>query len=71
MKVCYGDSIHEILWDANVCGNGELHRFTNKDGVPYSAIYIGGFEVCSAPRENEKVMINYWNNMQREDERNG
>lgn len=55
-----GDSGHEII-DCNLAGNGILHRFNNRAGVPYSAIYVDGIEVFSAPRENEEDMLAYWN----------
>lgn len=55
-----GDSGHKII-DRNLAWNGILHRFNNQAGVPYSAIYVNGVEMWSAPREYEDDMLAYWN----------
>lgn len=54
------DSEHEVI-DAGLRGYGELHRFNNPGGEPYSAIYIGLIEKMSCEREREQHMVNYWN----------
>lgn len=54
------DTMHTII-DAKLKRCGELHRFKNGAGVPYSAIYIGDKEYYSCPREDESKMIKYWN----------
>ncbi len=38
-----------------------LHRFLNKAGEPYSAIYVGRDERLSCERGHEQGMIDYWN----------
>ena len=38
-----------------------LHRFLNKAGEPYSAIYVGRDERLSCERDHEQGMIDYWN----------
>jgi len=41
----------------------ELHRFSNREGVPYSAIVCGRCgELFSQERRRESAMIKYWNN---------
>lgn len=59
IKHCYGDSDHVIL-DADLKKGAKLHRFINRGGVPYSAIYIGSYEAFSCEREREAAMIAYW-----------
>ena len=50
--------LHEIVKD--VSKGGVLHRFKNRAGVLYSAIYVGNTEMFSAPREKENAMLEYW-----------
>lgn len=50
------DTTHEIF-NANLKNGAFLHRFRNKAGVPYSAIYLKGYEVKNTPRELEQRMI--------------
>lgn len=57
----YGDSEHEIVDDIELKGRGELHRFNNPEGVPYSAIYVGNYELLSIRRDDEARMIQFWN----------
>lgn len=57
-----GDSKHEIV-DGILKGGGKLHRFVNRSGVEYSAIYVNGFEVWSCEREHEAKMLKDWNAM--------
>ena len=52
----FPDSAH-VVYDANLRKNGKLHRFKNKAGVPYSAIYRGSFEAYSCERSQEKKML--------------
>jgi len=53
-----GDSVHEVLTnDLFTRYNAELHRFTNKGGAEYSAIYRKDFEEMSCERKNEEDMI--------------
>lgn len=61
MELFYGDSEH-IIVECKLKHRGELHRFTNKAGYLYSAIYQDGIEQCSCERYREKGMIDYWNN---------
>ena len=55
------DSTPHDVFDAGLIKNAYLHRFLNKAGVPYSAIYIGRVEQLSCERNDEQNMINYWN----------
>lgn len=50
-----------IVIDAALKNGAQLHRFVNRAGCPYSAIYIGTKELMSCERDNEQKMINYWN----------
>jgi hypothetical protein len=53
-----GDSVHTVLSDGLLAKHGaELHRFTNGEGVEYSAIYRGDFEEMSCVRRDEERMI--------------
>lgn len=54
------DSVHEI-YDIGLRKGVKLHRFTNRGGEEYSAIYCGSNEIFSCPRKEEKEMIYYWN----------
>ena len=54
------DSDHMVL-DAGLKSNATLHRFTDKKGKKYSAIYIGMEEMRSCYRECEGQMIRDWN----------
>ena len=56
----YEDSVHNVI-DAGLNGNAYLHRFNNKVGCAYSAIYCGNYEVWSQVRERERAMIKAWN----------
>ena len=58
-----GDSKHEIAKDIRLRSGGVLHRFNNAGNVPYSAIYVDGFEVWSCERDHESRMVKDWNNM--------
>lgn len=51
---------HEIF-DAGLKGGARLHRFKNRAGVDYSAIYIGENEYASHERSRESDMIRWWN----------
>lgn len=53
-------SDHTVL-DADLNKGAVLHRFVNRGGCPYSAIYIGKEELMSCERDYEQKMINYWN----------
>lgn len=59
-SVLYGDGAHTVI-DAGLKGNAYLHRFNNKAGCAYSAIYCGKNEVWSQVRERERAMIMAWN----------
>ena len=56
----FQDGEHTVL-DAGLKGEAYLHRFNNKAGCAYSAIYYGNFEVWSHVREKERFMIRDWN----------
>ena len=51
---------HTVL-DAVLNKGAVLHRFVNRGGCPYSAIYIETEELMSCERDYEQKMINYWN----------
>ena len=53
-----GDSPHQVF--TGLKGGAELHRFVNKGGVPYSAVYFNGIECCNHERRKEAGLINYW-----------
>ena len=53
-----GDSIHQVY--TGLKGGAELHRFVNKGGVSYSAIYLNGIECCNHERRKEAGLIDYW-----------
>lgn len=53
-------SDHTVL-DAVLNKGAVLHRFVNRGGCPYSAIFMGTEELMSCERDNEQKMINYWN----------
>lgn len=55
------DTEHAIISTVILKKNARLHRFKNKAGVEYSAIYYNGNEELSCEREKEKDMIEYWN----------
>ena len=55
------DSTAHKVYDADLIRNANLHRFLNKAGEPYSAIYIGRDERLSCERAHEQGMIDYWN----------
>ena len=55
------DSTPHKVYDAGLIKNANLHRFLNKAGVPYSAIYVGRNEMLSCERDHEQGMIDYWN----------
>lgn len=55
------DSTPHIVYDANLKHGGKLHRFENKAGELYSAIYVGSTELFSCERSKEKQMILTWN----------
>ena len=57
---CYDSSNHTVF-DACLKKDAKLHRFINKEGYSYSAIYIGTKELMSCEREHEQNMIDYWN----------
>ena len=59
-----GDSPHEIII---LDGQAELHRFENKAGVPYSAVYVNGFEEYSCEREREQKMLNFFHKTNKRD----
>lgn len=61
MKIPYVQN--EVVSDVELKNNGELHRFTNCFGVPFSAIYQNGIEIFSCEREREAGMVEYWNKM--------
>lgn len=62
-KAYVGDSKHEIIEGVDLLANGKLHRFLNRVGIPYSAIYQDDIEVFSCERSDEDNMIRYWNKM--------
>lgn len=51
------DSTAHEIFDAKLKGDALLHRFSNRTGVPYSALYVGGFEAKAVARERELFMI--------------
>ena len=53
-----GDSIHQVY--TGLKGGAELHRFVNKGGVPYSAIYLNGIECCNHERRKEAGLMTAW-----------
>jgi transcriptional regulator with XRE-family HTH domain len=55
------DSTPHKVYDAGLIKNANLHRFLNKAGEPYSAIYVGRDERLSCERGHEQGMIDYWN----------
>lgn len=55
------DSTAHKVYDAGLIKNADLHRFLNKAGEPYSAIYVGHNECLSCERDHEQGMIDYWN----------
>ena len=55
------DSTPHKVYDAGLIKNANLHRFLNKAGAPYSAIYVGRNEMLSCERDHEQGMIDYWN----------
>lgn len=57
---CYDLTDHAVF-DADLKEGAHLHRYINKGGCPYSAIYIGTKELMTCERDNEQNMINYWN----------
>lgn len=59
------DSDHKI-YDAGLKKEAKLHRFNNKSGSAYSAIYFRREEVYSCEREHESDMIKCWNEMARD-----
>ena len=46
--------------DVMLPGGAELHRFLNKSGIPYSAIYRDFEELYSCHRDLEEDMIEYY-----------
>ena len=56
-----GDSTHEVVEEIELEHHGELHRFANGEGVPYSAIYQYGIERLNCERSREAGMIDCWN----------
>lgn len=59
-SLLHEDGAHTVI-DAGLKGNAYLHRFYNKAGCAYSAIYCGKYEIWSQIRERERFMINAWN----------
>ena len=55
------DTTPHVVYDANLKRGGKLHRFENRAGELYSAIYSGGKELFSCERAQEKQMILTWN----------
>ena len=55
------DSTPHKVYDAGLKSYANLHRFLNKAGEPYSAIYVGREECFSCERGYEQRMINHWN----------
>lgn len=55
-----GDHGHSV-YDAKLRLGATLHRFFNRGGYAYSAIYVGNQEVFSCEREREDGMILCWN----------
>ncbi len=55
------DSTPHKVYDAGLKHYANLHRFLNKAGEPYSAIYVGRDERLSCERAHEQCMIDYWN----------
>ena len=55
------DSTPHMVYDAALIKNANLHRFNNKAGEAYSAIYVGRDERLSCERGHEQGMIDYWN----------
>lgn len=61
-----GDSVHEII-HVDLKGGAVLHRFLNRAGVPYSAIYLQNVECWSNVREDEGNMLKLWNEQYEDD----
>ncbi len=57
----YNDGPHSIVHDIHLNYHGVLHRFNNRAGVPYFAIYHYGVEHMSCERPREAGMIQCWN----------
>ena len=55
------DSTPHEVYDAGLIHYATLHRFLNKAGVPYSAIYVGREDRLSCERAHEQRMVDYWN----------
>lgn len=49
------DSTPHKVYDAGLIKNANLHRFLNKAGVPYSAIYVGRNEMLSCERDTSRA----------------
>ena len=56
----HGDYGHSV-YNANLRLGATLHRFLNRGGYEYSAIYVGNEEVFSCERDREDGMILCWN----------
>lgn len=55
------DSTHQIVKISGLKGGATLHRFSNKAGMLYSAIYVGNTEAWSCERAEEQKMVRRWN----------
>lgn len=49
------------IFDADLNGDAELHRFNDANGERCSAIYQYGREVYSSLREDEDMILKMWN----------
>ncbi|MGN1382124.1 MAG: hypothetical protein ACI4W2_04825 [Eubacterium sp.] len=62
-----GDTVHRI-YDIGLKGGAKLHRFSNRVGTPFSAIYVDGHEKASCERPREAQMLTWWDNKTRSEE---
>lgn len=55
-----GETPHDV-YDAELKGHAELHRYDNAAGYPMSSVYALGREILSCDREDEWKMLESWN----------
>lgn len=56
-------SSDHVLYDANLKYGATLHRYLNRAGYEYSAIYTGMKEWLTCERKYEQGMIDCWNDL--------
>lgn len=57
----WGRECEHLIYDFGC--SAELHRYTNKVGILWSAIYDDDKEYYSCPRDHEENMLLRWNNI--------